>query len=80
MTMIKRTLFFSLTAFVISLPITTIWIQSKNAGTDWQNQEFNEHNLLNNPTGNSLYRNHLSAYFYSLRQLLNDHEAFGPYT
>lgn len=75
--MMKRILFFTLTAFVVSLPITGIWSLSLNQAAEWEQRQ---PSVANNEAQRSVYVNSMNQYIRSLRYLIGDNESFGPFT
>lgn len=75
--MMKRILFLTLTAFVITLPITGIWSLSlhSNAALEQQHGDFRD-----NQAPKAAYLERVNNYFESLRSLIDDQESFGPFT
>lgn len=78
--MSKRILFFALTAFAVSMPITVLWLHSINTQDAWESTDVSNNRLTQHYTSNTEYLNGVGNYFKSLKFLLDDHGSFGPYT
>ncbi|MDX1694378.1 MAG: hypothetical protein R3208_11495 [Ketobacteraceae bacterium] len=75
--MIKRILFFTITLFVITLPVTGIWSLSLSSARDWPV----ESQAVPGGTASGLAQaTGINHYFRSLQFLINGHESFGPFT